>query len=105
MKGKRELVRPPDHQGSNEVCGADDEEVEEAAKVRAKRCGLGPTQRELEEHQVSHLPFRSLCPECVAGRAKDDPNIRQEQRGAGGIPEIHMDYCFLRSAEGEAEKQ
>ena len=28
-----------------------------------------PTQKQLEDHRIDHLPFRSWCPECVAGRA------------------------------------
>ena len=28
-----------------------------------------PTQTQLEDHRVDHLPYRSWCPECVAGKA------------------------------------
>ena len=26
-----------------------------------------PTQKQLDDHRIDHLPFRSWCPECVAG--------------------------------------
>ena len=28
-----------------------------------------PTRQQIEDHRVDHLPYRSWCPECVAGRA------------------------------------
>ena len=28
-----------------------------------------PTQKQLEDHRVDHLPYRSWCPGCVAGMA------------------------------------
>ena len=28
-----------------------------------------PTQKQLEDYRIDHFPYRSWCPECVAGRA------------------------------------
>ena len=35
-----------------------------------------PTRKELEEHSVSHLPFRSWCEACIRGKAKANPHKR-----------------------------
>ena len=56
-----------------------------------------PTQKMIEEHEVSHLPFRSWCPACVRGRQKSNPHRKQsdEDRDAEQIPVISYDYGFL----------
>ena len=47
----------------------DDDDVEagsrSAVKVAAPK---QPTDKELEEHELTYLPFRSWCKECVQGR-------------------------------------
>ena len=45
-------------------------------------------------------PFRSLRPQCVAGRAKSWPHFRQEVDEVGEVPTICFDYCFLRDHPG-----
>ena len=60
-----------------------------------------PSRAEQEVHRRYHLPFRSWCPECVAGRKPNwgHYSIPEENR-ARTCPEIHYDYCFFRSKEG-----
>ena len=31
---------------------------------------IQPTRNEREEHQYTHLPYRSWCPHCVRGKAR-----------------------------------
>ena len=31
-----------------------------------------PTRKEWEEHQLTHVPYRSWCPFCVKGRGRQD---------------------------------
>ena len=35
-----------------------------------------PSQREREEHQMTHLPYRSWCSHCVRGKGKEAPHLR-----------------------------
>ena len=58
-----------------------------------------PTERMVEDHNVSHIPFRSWCAHCVRGRAKSIGHVRQDKQEEQ-IPTISMDYGFL-GAEGE----
>ena len=52
-----------------------------------------PTRTEIEEHNLTHLPFRSWCRHCVRGRGKELPHKRVGEQGE--MPELHVDMCFL----------
>jgi len=56
-----------------------------------------PTKSEIEEHRLTHLPFRSWCPFCVKGRGVERGHFRSE-RDADAVGEMHIDYCFPRGA-------
>ena len=59
-----------------------------------------PTREEVRRHNVSHLPFRSWCPQCVAGRGKHYPHhAREDCEETRGL-EMHFDYAFLRNEAG-----
>ena len=59
-----------------------------------------PTEEEVQEHQLTHLPFRSWCKHCVAGKETEAPGRKSE--GGGQIPEFHVDWAF--PGEKEARK-
>ena len=59
-----------------------------------------PTPKEVDEHNVTHLPFRSWCPHCVNGKAQDRHHKKQDQNEKT-IPEIVFDYVFLATADDE----
>ena len=52
-----------------------------------------PTQEEIDERCLTHLPFRSWCRHCV--RAKGRAADHKSQDREDGLPEIHLDYFFL----------
>ena len=81
----------------------DQEESEEARQVVSRRPPGSPTPEELRVHRLTHYPFRSWCPACVAGRAKSWPHQRrkeEEEEAEGGVPNVSFDYCFLRDVTG-----
>ena len=51
-----------------------------------------PTQKQLEDHRVDHLPFRSWCPECVAGRATGEQHIARKDPTQ--IATFSVDYLY-----------
>ena len=51
-----------------EIEGADESAVGDR-KVKKMQDPLLPSEKDVQEHQVTHLPFRSWCPHCVKGRA------------------------------------
>jgi hypothetical protein len=72
---------------------------EEGREVRNRRPARGPTAEELRVHRLTHWPFRSWCPDCVAGRAKDWGHPQREKKERE-VPTVHLDYCFPRDHEG-----
>ena len=80
---------------------ADEEEEEEEvmAEEEALVAGLlrspAPTAAKRAAHAATHLPYRSWCDECVAGR-RDNPPHRAVECSKNGAAEVMMDYCFAR---------
>ena len=88
-----------------EVCGLDDGVVvsdhdirEEAGVVKGREMSRKPSLKEVDDHNATHLPFRSWCPICVAARAKNYSHKDREY--TEGSKEVHYDYCFLRNNKG-----
>ena len=81
-------------------CG-EEKESEEAKSPEVLRDPGAPTPKEVEQHNVTHLPFRSWCPHCVSGKAQDRQHKKRENQDEKQIPEIVFDYVFLASAEDD----
>jgi hypothetical protein len=75
-------------------CGSD----EEARRPKPVRNPGNPTKAEIEEHEVTHIPYRSWCSHCVRGKAVDDHHEAQKPEGGEtseqSLPRISIDYCF-----------
>jgi len=50
------------------------EEEEEEPRSKLKRMLKLPAQREREEHETLHIPFRSWRKHCAAGRSQNSPH-------------------------------
>ena len=61
-----------------------------------------PTQAEVDEHNMTHLPCRSWCTHCVRGRGEAHPHRKyaDEERD---VPELHMDYRFMDKVDEKAQ--
>ncbi len=57
-----------------------------------------PTEDEREEHELSHLPLRSWCRHCVAGKGREAPCAKAHEMP--NIPEVHMDFMFMGEEHG-----
>ena len=69
----------------------------EVRQARVAPNPRAPTAEELRIHRASgHLPFRSWCPDCVCGRAKNHPHFRKRENVPLGLPYIHFDYFFVK---------
>ena len=55
-------------------------------------------------HRITHVPYRKWCAECVAGRKPNHGHATgASERDATSIPEVHLDYCFMRNKpQGES---
>ena len=88
--GNVEPVR--DSSGASGEAG-DLEAAEETHPVRAVRAPQMPTQQEIDLHRVSHLPYRSWCPECVEAFAREWAHRDKDEERI--IPLISCDYMYI----------
>ena len=67
-----------------------------AADAQPTRLGLVPvlpSEAELEQHELTHLPFRKWCQHCVyVSRAKESPH---HESTPGGVSKFATDYMFV----------
>ena len=54
------------------------------------------------EHRLTHMPYRSWCEDCVAGRSRRDAHSRSGEEAL--MPVIAMDYAFLGKEVGDKEE-
>ena len=71
-------------------------ETDEAKAARIKKIPTMPTQKEIEEHMIHHIPSRSWCEFCRYGRGHDDPHAKRKITEELAIPEIFLDYMYLK---------
>ena len=76
-----------------------DDDVEAGSRSPVKVAApTQPTDKEIQEHELTHLPFRSWCKECVQGRGMQAPHFRAK-KDDHQIKEFHMDFMFLGPKE------
>ena len=65
---------------------------------------VAPTQQEIEDHNVNHLPFRSWCKHCVRGRSKAHAHRSNESR-ISDVPIVSIDYMFMNQSQSVKEEK
>ena len=71
---------------------------EEGRDVRSKRPPQALSEQEWRAHRVSHYPYRSWCPDCVAGRGVASAHRRRHEDDHSPLAaEFHFDDCLLRN--------
>ena len=74
---------------------AADHDVEAAQRAIPMCQPCVPSQADVDEHNLTHLPYRSWCPWCVAARKPNTPHSTLPSFSRE-IPLLVADYCFLR---------
>ena len=64
------------------------EAEEEAERSRGLRDPGKPSKSEIEEHELTHIPFRPWCRACVLGRAKDKLHMKLVVYANSGVPRV-----------------
>ena len=86
--------------------GDDDEEVEEGRKGRGMPSPLTVSKKERDEHELTHLPYRSWCAHCVRGRGRSMAHKQLEAQDRETIvPRVSLDYFFLTNRDGDKNKK
>ena len=107
LKGEVSGALGVDDEGLEENAGVDEQiedqedvldEPEEAEEPIRRRVDPLPSLEEQRRHRITHMAYRSWCPQCVAAAANDDPHRRAARSAevALEVPEVHWDYCFPR---------
>jgi hypothetical protein len=79
------------------------EEAHEAPAVRGVRDPGQPTREERAAHELTHLPFRPWCADCVAGKAADNPHRRAARSEDDGPVKVSVDYGFVSEKANDAD--
>ena len=81
-----DVTEPPelDADGNLVVCG----ECTEGVPAKAMKAPEEPTAKEREEHNATHIPFRSWCRHCVIGRAQNASHFKLGAEDEHTIPTV-----------------
>ena len=83
----------------------DDDVVEidgsEAIAARGIPAPNEPSAAEVARHNLTHHPYRSWCPHCLASRRPNSHHRRAHPRSARSVPLFCADYCFVQDAQDE----
>ena len=75
-----------------------DYEAEEGHTAIAATTPRQPSRRDIEEHGLTHVPFRSWCVHCKRGQAMNEAHKRKkqdEEEDENRPPIISLDYMFM----------
>ena len=64
----------------------------EEAPVKVARDPGNPTTEEVDNHFVTHFPYRSWCPVCVMAKGKEEAHFRSKEKEKSKVPIIGIDY-------------
>ena len=70
----------------------DEEEDEFGDHAQAR--SLTTERKRKIEHEMTHLPFRSWCRQCMEGRGREE-NCRKSIELERQVTEIRLDYMFM----------
>ena len=77
----------------DEVGKGKDLGMEEVKSEAEEEFGVRTPRKMLDQHNLTHLPFRNWCAHCVEGKGTVTSHFKQYRED--GLPEVRLDYCFL----------
>ena len=81
---------------------ADIMDIEDDVVVQAAKPLPQPkvsTAAQIAAHNLTHLPYRSWCPHCVASRRPSTQHRSSSSEPQRADPLLVADYCFIRDSE------
>ena len=81
----------------------EEENESEAIAVRSAPKPTQPSKAEMDEHMLSHLPFRSWCAHCVKGKSKSKRHPYAAHSSDHELPTVTIDYMFLNSESSSSD--
>ena len=87
---------------------AHNEDIEEGVKAKSIRKPQEPTRQEIEEHELTHVPFREWCVHCCKGKCRSSPHRvnkhKEAENAVNAVTTISMDYMYMNEKSKEEEK-
>ena len=71
--------------------------MEEGRKPKALSSPPVVSQKMKDEHEITHLPYRSWCPHCVSGRGRCMHHQSKRDGKEENVPRVAMDYFYMHS--------
>ena len=95
---EQEAMTGDDEEFKCRPCGVSEGEPQKAVRSPAR-----PSQKEIDDHELTHCPYRAWCDPCVKGQAKDDGHRAiVGEMAESSVARVIMDYCFFQ--EGVTNK-
>ena len=91
-ESSRTLAPVEDDLAEGEVC-VEEESEEDSAELKHATDVASPSRDTVEQHRVTHFPYRSWCKQCVMGRGVGKPHATVT--GESSVPIVGMDYFFM----------
>ena len=102
-----EAVLGPEPTVRQEAVDNSGDDMDQAAEedfppVSARYSTPKPKRAEVDEHLITHLPFRPWCSECIQGRGVARPHRRSNPATitSHDLERVIFDWSFFRDAEG-----
>ena len=74
------LINPIEKEGEGDVLEPAEEEQFGTRNPRRMLDPKLPSQREVDEHNLTHLPYRNWCKHCVFGKGRHAPHFKRTER-------------------------
>ena len=102
------LKRMLDHLQTQTPVAAHGAEVrlksEAEREARAQHSPKAPSPEEIQQHNLTHEPYKDWCEICVNHRARQDAHVKSSHEQAGHSV-VSYDFCFCTRMPGEDDKQ
>ena len=72
-------------------------EMSQQRAPRPQHLAEPPSEEEQLLHQLAHVPYKDWCPACVAHRARQDRQLRDDGVKAGEVPRVSSDFAYTRA--------
>ena len=70
----------------------EDEHPQMATKAKPHSMPKQPTAQEIQEHNITHLPYRSWCPVCIQSKGRQANHPKQTVRQ----PIVQVDFTYIK---------
>ena len=73
----------------------EEDEQQSANKAKAMMQPVQPTPQEIQQHNLTHMPYRSWCPVCIQSRGRQTSHQQQTSKQ----PVIQVDFTYIKTYE------